>query len=271
MSQITLSLYNQNNEIVKTNTDEYDTYLGFKRAYAWGDYFQVDVDHAPCYIVAQLDPGLSPALIYLTEPTWKYRIFFDLQREWPYSKGVFSNRFSYAKVRFANPEEIKMHQNLAVNSHDQHHDSAAFPHAWANAETENLSVFWAKNAIDGDLENHGHGNFPFQSWGIAGRDDAELIIKFGRHVKLDGVGIVLRADYPHDTYWKEATLKFSNGQEEKVHLENTDQRQKFSFKPVVTESLTFTNLIKDSESDAFPALTEIEAYGFNITTNENNK
>lgn len=266
MNKITLSLLNKDNEIVKSNSDDYDTYLGFKRAYALGDYFQVKVDHAPCYIIVQLDPALSPALIYLKEKTWNYKIFFDLQREWPYSKGVFSNRFSYAKVRYANPEEIGMYQNLAVNSHDQHQSSTGFPHAYANAETRNLSVFWAKNAIDGYLENHGHGNFPFQSWGIDGRDDAELTIDFGRNVKITGVGIVLRADYPHDTYWKEASLKFSNDYEEKITLEKTDQRQKFFFPEVITRSLTLTKLIKDPKSDAFPALTEIEAYGFNIVS-----
>lgn len=264
MNKITLSLFNEKNEIVKTNSDTYDTYLGFKRAFAMGDYFQIEVDHAPCYVVVQLDPALSPALLYLKEKIWNYKVFFDLQREWPYSKGVFSNRFSYAKARFANPEEISMHQNLAVNSHDQHHYSNGFPHAWANAETRNLTVFWAKNAIDGYLENHGHGNFPFQSWGIDGRDDAELTIDFGRNVKIDGIGIVLRADYPHDTYWKEATLKFSDGSEQKLTLEKTDKRQKFSINPVITDSLTFTKLIKDPSSEAFPALTELEAYGFNI-------
>lgn len=264
MNKITLSLLNKNNEVIKTNSDSYDTYLGFKRAFALGDYFQVEVDHAPCYIVVQLDPALSPALIYLKEKIWHYSVFFDLQREWPYSKGVFSNRFSYSRVRFANPEEISMHQNLAVNSHDQHHDSNAFPHAHANAETRNLTVFWAKNAIDGYLENHGHGNFPFQSWGIDGREDAKLTVDFGRPVKVDGVGIVLRADYPHDSYWKEATLVFSNGNKQKIKLEKTDKRQKFVFEPIITDSLTLTDLVKDPQSDAFPALTEIEAYGSNI-------
>lgn len=258
---ITLSLQNAQGETIYERTGTDATYLTDLHAYALGDQYVIKVDHAPTTIVAQLDPALAPATIYLTATEWRFTIPFDLQRESPYAPGAFTGRHHYATVRYATPADLSGRRNLAVNSHDWHDSVNGFPHASATAETRGETVFFARNAIDGLVANESHGNFPFQSWGIDQRDDAELTLDFGRSVKLDTVVLVLRADYPHDSYWTNVTISFDDGSHEDLVLEKTADPQPFPFSPRIVSSLRLTQLIKATDSSTFPALTEIQAYG----------
>ena len=54
--------------------------------------------------------------------------------------------------------------------------------------------------------------------GINQQLDAALKIEFGREVLLDKVILTLRADFPHDNYWQQVTLKFSDGTHEVLKL-----------------------------------------------------
>lgn len=261
--QISVRVTDQKEQVLKERTADARVYLDYMKKYALGDSVQVVTDKVPAYLVVQVDAGLTPALIYLTSNIWTYKIPFNLQRDYPYPDNAFLGSKHYISVRYATETEITAKQNLAVNSHDQHTSSNAFPHASANAETRNESIFFAKNAIDGMLANESHGNYPYQSWGIDQREDATLMIEFGRKVTIDGVGLVLRADYPHDSYWTEVTLKFPNGSKEVLHLRKTEDLQKFELTTRQIEWLKLTDLKKSSDSSTFPALTEIEVYGHN--------
>ena len=86
-------------------------------------------------------------------------------------------------LRKARPYEVNIYRNLAENVNDQHGDVNCYPHASANVETRGEAVFAAKNAIDGVTANHSHGKWPFASWGINQRDDAEIKLEFGREIK----------------------------------------------------------------------------------------
>lgn len=116
-------------------------------------------------------------------------------------------------VRKAYDFEINHYQNLSINPHDQKEDTYAYPHATANVETRDDVVFFAKNAIDGKYGNLSHGSYPYNSWGINQQAEATLTIEFGRVVEVDWIRLLFRADYPHDSHWKEVTLCFSNGEE----------------------------------------------------------
>ena len=47
--------------------------------------------------------------------------------------------------------------------------------------------------------------------GINQQADAALTIDFGHEVRIDQCALTLRADFPHDSYWQQVTLAFSDG------------------------------------------------------------
>ncbi len=260
---IKLSLIHQG-EVAKENTDKEQTYLAYQTQYALGDSYRVEVDQVPAYIVVQLDAAIRPALIYMTTNQWEYKVPFNLQREWPYPEGAFRGRKHYATARLATTTEIADQTNLSFNSYDQHDDSKAYPHASSNAETRGEYVFYAKNAIDGIVANEHHGNYPFQSWGINEQTDAYLRLDFGRQIEVNRIGIVLRGDYPHDSYWKQISIYFSDGSKETIALQKVAEEQFFDITSRQIEWLRLDDLKKDEDSSTFPALTEIEVFGHNI-------
>ena len=73
-------------------------------------------------------------------------------------------------------------------------------------------MLFERNAIDGVLENKGHGNFPYHSWAGGARDDLEYYVDFGTEVEVEKLVFYLRADFPHDTYWKNIDIEFSDGE-----------------------------------------------------------
>ncbi|WP_390405727.1 hypothetical protein [Lacticaseibacillus jixiensis] len=248
-------------ETLAEHTANNEAYLAWRHQYAQGDYYEITVDHAPCFIVARLDGALPESLVYLTKPTWQYQIPFNTQRESPYPDGAFIGQHHYASVRLATPAEIGGDRNLAVNAHDQHAATSVFPHAFANAETRNEAAFFAKNAIDGVLANAAHGNYPFASWGVAMRDDAQFTLEFGRPVVIDQVVLYLRADYPHDSYWTNATLIGSDNSRQTLTLHKTAAPQVYAFAPRTVEWLRLQQLVKVPDSSTFPALTQIQVFG----------
>ena len=113
------------------------------------------------------------------------------------------------------------------------------------------------------LDNLSHGSYPFASWGINQQKEAQLTIDFGRPVETDWIRLLFRADYPHDSYWEEVTLAFSDGEERVVATTNTACFQEIKFPMKTTQTLTLKCLRKALDSSPFPALTQIEVFGRN--------
>lgn len=266
MKKISLNIFDKNGKaFCKDESKREDlSFLTRHHNYELGDYFQIQIDSAPRYIWVQLDESLKPALIYMKKKTWRYTIPFPLERESPYPENSFMRRNGYSWARLATEDEINTEFNLSQNPYDQHSNSDAFPHASANAETQGKSVFLAKNAIDGVLANESHGNYPFQSWGIDNRKDAKLKLDFGRKILIKKVGLVLRADYPHDSYWKSAVLKFDNNQTLNIELERTRKEQFFKINDINSSYVELSNLVQDCKVPGYVALTQIEIFGHNI-------
>jgi len=232
-------------------------------AYADGDSIRITNNSKQRHVVVKLDETLSSSLIYMQNNTWIYPV--PMQSRCAMPENAFLGKARYLSVRLAYDFEITQYRNLTLNAHDQHEDCGVYPHAYANFETRSESAFLAKNVIDGIYANASHGLYPFQSWGINKNPDAKLIINFGRKVCIDRVSIVLRADFPHDSYWTQATLCFSNDQQQVVHLQKTAARQDFIFEPMTTEILVFETLIKADDASPFPALTQLEAFGVDVS------
>lgn len=261
---LTLRLKNKN-EVLAERSHDTETYLSFKRReYSEGEIFELVIDEPKSFVWVQLDEAIEPSLIYLTDRTWEFPVILDEKLRLAYSPKIFTGGHHYVRAWLPTEKEIKSYRNLARNAHDQKEDTKAYPHAFANVETRNDSTFFARNAIDGVLANEDHGAYPYQSWGINQRKDAEITIDFGREVEVSRLALVLRGDYPHDSYWTQVTVVFSDGEEKILKTTNQLDRQYFDIGLKRTSSVTLKDLIKNEDESAFPALTQFEAYGTEI-------
>ena len=209
-------------------------------------------------VIVCVDQQVMPARVYLPEGSFTYRIPMAGDGLAVYPPMAFQGKKHLISIR---PDESNEYRNLACNPADQRGDVQAYPHATANVETRNESAFAARNTIDGVHIAAGHGEWPYGSWGIGTRTDAELTVSFGRKVEIDSLVLYLRADFPHDAHWVRGTATLSDGYEKTFELQGLDGAQRVELgKHVVTE-LKLHRLIKSDDPSAFPALRQIEVYG----------
>jgi len=229
--------------------------------YAPGDFVRITTDEPSRHLMVKLNETLDTTLVYLKDTVWEYAIPLSEGDAASLRDGAFAGKTHYLSVRYAKDYEIGQYRNLALNPHDQKAFAGAYPHASANVETRNDSTFFAKNVIDGVLANNSHGAYPYQSWGINRNPDAKLKIDFGREVRIDSACLTLRADFPHDSYWTQVSLSFSDGSNLDFDTVKTADTQSLSFTPVTTSYVVLEKLIKADDDSPFPALTQIEIYG----------
>lgn len=98
-------------------------------------------------------------------------------------------------------------------------------------------------------------------WDIYSRDDACITVEFGNEIVADKVVLYLRADFPHDNWWKQVKLVLSDGEELVCELKKTALGQEIPLNGKIITSLTLKELIKSDDPSPFPALTQIEVYG----------
>lgn len=273
---ITISLHNKNGNIrnainkagkaptIMAKTDETIAYLSTQNLiYEEGDYFKVVVDEPNQYLIVRLDESLNEDLIYLNGTEWIYTIPITEKRVKARVDTAFIGKRHYISVRYAEDFEISQYQNLSRNTHALNEYNNAHPYAFANVETRNDATFFACNAIDGVYANNSHGSYPYASWGINQQLDATFTLDFGREVEIDRVDITIRCDFPHDSYWTQAELEFSDGSLEIIHLNKIHLPQKFKFEKKVITWVRLQNLVQDTDPSPFPALTQIDVYGKN--------
>ncbi|WP_152396942.1 carbohydrate-binding protein [Paenibacillus guangzhouensis] len=260
LTQLTIEIHDMNNNVLAMDSDQGQAQLVYHHPYQEGDQIVVKSEHPHQYLCLQLDDAMPEAFVYLATTSYRFTIPFG-EKKISYSPKSFSGGIHAISVRLATAAEISSYKNVALNPFDQHENNSCYPHALANVETRGESVFAARNAIDGNCFNAGHGAWPFESWGINQQDDAEMSVQFGRTVEIDCLALTLRADFPHDNYWKQVTVCFSNGDCITIHLTKTNLKQVIKLEPRRVESLTLKNLIKSDDPSPFPALTQIEVYG----------
>lgn len=234
----------------------------YSARYQPGDRIVLETGGEAAFCAVQLDDAMPETLVYV-----KTGIDFPVpfgDGKISYSPKSFSGEKHLIRARLAREEEIAAHRNLAFNPYDCHENTGFFPHAQANVETRGEAVFAARNAIDGIYENSSHGEWPYQSWGINRDPNACLTLSFGRRVRIDRLALTLRADFPHDNYWVEATVTFPDGSKEVLPLQKTALPQSFSIAPREVDSLTLCELKKAEGPSPFPALTQIEAWGVEL-------
>ena len=204
-----LKVIDKNERTVAWARGEEEVNLMVARTYEEGDRIVLEISKEGEYAWVQFDDALGRNLVYLTGNA-QYQIPFGEKRI-NLSPKAFSGNKHLISVRKARDFEVKSYRNLALNVNDTHENTTCFPHAFANVETRGESVFAAKNAIDGVTANECHGEWPYDSWGINRNPDAEMTVDFGREVEIDRIILYIRADFPHDNWWKKATVTFSDG------------------------------------------------------------
>lgn len=254
-----IKVIDKNGLTVNVKRDETEVSLPLFHEYREGDQIIVEVSDTPVYAWLQLDDALGKSLVYLTG-SFSYPIPFGEKRI-SLSPKAFAGGRHLLTLKKARDYEISAYRNLAFNICDCHENRTCYPHASANVETRGESVFAARNAIDGITAGSCHGEWPYASWGINRDPGAALKLDFGRAVTIDRIIIYLRADFPHDNWWKSGVLTFSDGSTMKLSFSKTGAAQEFTFEPKTVRGLEFSHLVKAETESPFPALTQIEVYG----------
>ena len=259
MAVLALKVIDRNGKTICVGRGEDFASLVCTAEYQEGDRIVLETSEKNLHLWLQVDDALGAAFCYVTDNV-SYDIPFGEKRI-SYSPKVFSGNRHYLYARCAREDEITAYRNLALNVCDQHGDTHCYPHAFANVETRGESVFAARNAIDGVCENSSHGEWPYESWGINMRDDAEMTVDFGRLVETDRIVLYTRSDFPHDNWWKQVTLTFSDGSKMDWELEKSRLPHILDFPAKTITWVKLENLLKADDPSPFPALSQIEVYG----------
>jgi len=255
-----IHIIDANNNVVAEMSSEEHVCLHISRKYQEGDRILIESSKVPIALSVVVDEKVAPADIWLTKSIMEYPIPIGKEHEAYASEAFLGNEHTIC-VEIKNKSDWDKYRNVSENSLDRRGDTTFYPHCTATVETRGESVFAARNTIDGIYENTSHGNWPYTSWGDNEDPNAQIMIEFGRKVKVDKVLILLRADFPHDNYWKQASLIFSDGSRKLIYLEKTKENQVFSFSSRTVEWIKLTNLIKSEEESLFPALSQWAIFG----------
>ncbi|MGH4140060.1 carbohydrate-binding protein [Clostridium sp.] len=263
IKELTIQILNKSNVIKSEVSGNTKISLTYEESYQQGDKIHFANVSENKYLVIRIDDELNESLVYLIGSTLEFAIPFNEQAK-PYSDNTFKGKKHNMTMRLAKKEEVFAYRDLAENVMDKRGETTYYPHATANVETRNESIFAARNVIDGRTDTQSHGKWPYQSWGIGQKEDAQIIIDFGRKVEVDKIVLYLRADYPHDTYWNYVRVEFSDGSHKIVEPVRSCGAQCFKFNKKVITWIKLLNFKKAEENIDFAALTEIQVYGNDI-------
>ena len=259
---INLKLIRENGDVkFKAYGNEIDEH--FHGEYEPGDKFRIELCDGD-FVKLKLDPSLAESIVYVPDGTFEFTVPHGRERKACYAPGAWDGDDHRIVIAEPTDAEIYADRLISLNSHDRHNVPKYYPHAVANFVTREEPCFFERNAIDGVIDNSNHGDFPYHSWGGGLREDLEFEVHFGEDVEVSEVVLFLRADFPHDTYWKECDVEFSDGEKVHAHLNKTADGQSVSFDRKITEMVKLTGFKQQRLEDgslSFAALTQIEVYG----------
>ena len=251
--------------IIDINKDIKASYEGenidilYDSCYKEGDVMSVKCDSD--FVSVSFDESQKESIIYVPEGEFTYPI--------PLGKALIAfDAASWERdchrivVRPVSEEEAYGTRNIALNSVDFTDNKRSFPHAWSDFVTRNEPTFEAKNAIDGVCENKGHWGYPYQSWAAGAREDMTYRVDFGCEVEVTDLVIYLRADFPHDTYWKSFAIRFDDGSKFYADFKETHEGQQVTLpEPKVTTYIELVDFKQAVEPLSFAGLTQVEVIG----------
>lgn len=247
------------NNIEKAKFCGNEIVVDYEQSYAEGDTINVKSDTK--FISASFDESQNQSIVYVPDCKFIYPVPYGKALE-AYDEASWTKKGHRISIKPVDANEFYAKRNIALNSIDFKDNEMTYPHAFATAVTRNEPVFEAKNSIDGIKENSCHGKYPYQSWAAGAREDMEYMLYFGTNVEVEEIIFYLRADFPHDTYWKSLSVKFSDNKKISMQFEKTAVGQVLSFEtPVITDRIILTDFKQITEELSWAALTQIEVIG----------
>jgi hypothetical protein len=249
--------------------------LAFEHEYQPGDRIVVS---GPSRMAIRVDDWMPECLVYLAnspQRTFSFDIPYgqgEQQTRSPFSRDSFAGQWHRVTARELTTQELSGYRNLAMNTCDQElqppsvEGTAAqmqpigFPHASTNSVSRSLPDFRARNAIDGMTENGHHGIWPYQSWGPELRSDLWWKIEFGRSVEVDKIRLMVRADFPHDSYWQSAVIEFSDGEQLPIQIIQSAEFQDFTFRKRSVSWIRLNKLVP-ADPARWCSFIEVETWG----------
>ena len=231
------------------------------------DKITVTLPKGEKYLALSLNSRVGEAIIYCPSGTFTYTM--------PNTGSIFPNTMDPGSgicyqnntitARIVTAEELAAKHNLALNPYDLTSASGAYPHA-STSNVNDSNLYWeARCAIDGFTANEGHGEYPYQSWGPNDNVKAtdHFTIDFGREVTVDELVVVIRADFPHDSYFTGCTVTFSDGTTKQINLTNSALEQVIDLGGVKTTSIKLSGFTVETTGASTPyaALTEVKVMG----------
>ena len=264
--KLTLTLTNGNTSYSAEGEGIVQIYL--ERKYKNNDVIKVVLPEGQKYVAVTLNPKLGESLVYCPNGVFEYKITNSyLTSLFPTAISANSMAYSqnYVTARIPTAEELAEKRNLAENVYDINDKSVtSYPHATSDSQWTNTAgdvSFLARNAIDGFVCNVGHGTYPVQSWGPANSNNHWIKIDFGREVTVEELGIYVRYDVGHDTFFKSGKLELSDGTVVNFTLEFVGGEQIIKLdQPIKTTYVKIKNLTAD-KSGGWAALSEVKVYG----------
>jgi len=257
------------------HSDGASAVLTFDHEYAAGDRIVVT---GPSRMAVRVDDWIPECLVYLAnspQTTFSFDIPYgqgEPQTRSPFSRDSFTGKWHRVTARSLTNQELSGYRNLAMNACDQEvqppgaegtatqQQAFVFPHASTNSVSRSLPDFRARNAIDGMTQNGHHGIWPYQSWGPELRNDLWWKIDFGRFVELDKIRLMVRADFPHDSYWQSGVIEFSDGEPLPIRISQSAEFQEFTF-PKRSVSWVRLNKLVPADPTRWCSFIEVEAWG----------
>ena len=252
--------------IQETSGKDPSAVLDVEREYQPGDRI---IFSGPQRMAVRLDEHMPECLVYLASSPGNvtYEIPYgtdEQQTGSAYAPESFAGKSHRVTVRALNKKELKGYRNLALNPCDVRSTEQAppqtFPHSTTNSASRNAFDFESRNAIDGVTQNGHHGVWPYQSWGPQLRNDLWWKLDFGRTVEVDKVRLMVRADFPHDSYWKSADVEFSDGSHVSLQIGPSAAFQDFPFKKRRVSWFRITNLVA-ADPARWCSFIEVQAWG----------
>jgi hypothetical protein len=241
--------------------------LAFERCYEAGDTIVLETSVFPCVVRIQWDEVIAASDVWMNGLRAEYPIPVNEEKEAYPPEAFAGSRHVISAKAVDRASWLLKRKNLSVNPWDKRGETVLFPHCIANAETRGESVFAARNVIDGSRKNSSHGQWPYTSWGDNERPDARIRIEFGRSVCVDEVGILLRADFPHDNHWETARLSFSGGESTVLNFQKSASEQYFECPSIVTSWIELGDFTRDeADPSPFPALSEWDVFGSEVAS-----
>lgn len=242
--------------------------LNVSETYASKQGVRITLPEGEKYVAVCLSSKLGETIIYCPDGVFEYKFPTKMGNIYPTALDESKNTVYIANVisaRIPTDDELMESRNLAENVYDRAENTTSYPHAATNSVADGEAAYYeARCAIDGFTANSGHGTYPVQSWGPekSTMDTNEITVNFGRTVKLDALEIIIRCDFPHDTWFTGADVTFSDGTVEHINMYKTEDAMVFELSGKETTSIKLSGFT--TAGDEWAAITEIRAIGSDV-------